>query len=314
MNKYNFDEFSEKYKIKSLKFSRAESVFSALCNYSKTKSISEITKSELINIAKDNMAATPTYMYASHYFKVVKYFYSWMSDFDGVVYKLPSKISANEILLSIFDFSSSHYRNLDDAVDSIINEKITSKDMKPSPIYDAEEVTTIFDMIACTAILFWNGFTIDQIIDVKKSDITGKGVILDGNLVDIQDNHLNILNSVANAECYTPFTRSRYAVFVDSEYLLRNHKIPKFKRTTIFWMISRYNQYVEKHNGRSINLMSLKSDKNFSCLKSYEDSGMSIAKALRRVYKENFSENSISYFENYFIPTYNIWRDVFYRD
>ncbi len=313
MDKYNFALFSERYNIKALKFSRAEAVFESMCDYSKS-GITNITEDDILSLAKDNVAAVASYMYTSHLCTVINHFYEWISEYDGKTYEVPLFVNPNNILLKIVDFKTIHYKDIEDVIESIMKEKHNAKRMKPSAIFDDNEITTIFDMLSCIVILYWYGFSFDQIYEIKRSDVKGDGVELNGSLVNIPEHFMRIINQVLNAKCYTPYTRTRYAVFVESEYLLRNHKTDKFAKTLISWMILRYNQYVSTHQGRVINLISLKSDRTFCEIKKYEDCGLTIKQASRKVYRDYFSQNSITYFEDYVMPMYKIWRDVFYEE
>lgn len=314
MDKYNFALFSEKYNLKVLKFSRAESVFDSMCGYSKIKDISEITEEDIMSVAKDNVAVIASYMYVSHFCKVIKCFYDWMSECDDEIYKIPPFVNIKHILLNIVDFKTIHYKDIDDVLESIMTEKRQAKKMKPSMIFDENEVTTIFDMLACIVILYWYGFSFDQMPEVKRVDIKTDGIKFNGSIIEIPERYIEIINRVSNAKCYTPFTRTRYAEFVESEYLLRSHRTNKFAKTNISWMILRYNQYVEKHGGRVINLVTLKTDKNFCEIKHGEDSGLSVQQASRAVMRNFFSKNSLTYYEEYVRPLYDIWYSFFYGE
>ncbi len=104
-----------------------------------------------------------------------------------------------------------------------------------------------FEIHIAILYLAWYGFSWEEVINVKKTDVVDGGVMRSGELIEMAPDVVSFLEKVKASEGYMQKARGDILrKYVPSEYLIRTERSEKLERNTLFAMIKRLNAVCDK--------------------------------------------------------------------
>lgn len=126
------------------------------------------------------------------------------------------------------------YRSIADLIDCV--EDTVAQN---SNSYD----TTSYDPTISALVLAWYGFTDDQIIRVKRTDVTEDGVVLNGETIRMDRTAAVYLKRLAQSSGYYQQARGLiFHTYAESDYLLRSERYGQFEITRLRQRVSEFNK------------------------------------------------------------------------
>ena len=284
------------------------------------KELNEITREDFIRIISEYNPGN------ARSFRTIKSnirsFIEWSIDLEKMTEQQLTdfiKISYNDISVSD-KFSLYYFKNFD--------ELYVKLEEGINRCADFSEITEEYDTLRTIVYLLWYGFTVSEIISVKKSDIdSNKGIIYRG----VERTPVEIKNEramsviIRYAEAHTmrayKFGRSTPTVltYSESDYLIRTYKnshleesqIPSyFKKINLFHEVTGKKFTPQKlyHSGIFCRANAYEAE-NGSLIKNKRDD---LAEVFRNVQILNMSNADLKYWKNANYTTYLQYKEEFY--
>lgn len=134
-----------------------------------------------------------------------------------------------------------YYRNIAELRDAVENTLLLSKHKMPEKDPDSylPHMAAVY--------LMWYGLSDEQIVSLKKSNVSRQGVDVDGKLLVVPEFVSDTLVRYRDSDGYTQQARGLITIhYLPSDYLFRTCRKDRLNKTNIAWFLTDFNKIAEK--------------------------------------------------------------------
>ena len=192
----------------------------------------------------------------------------------------------------------------------------TEKEHRQQTVSDKSKIPEImrsYDIPVCIYYCIWFGFTLEQIIEIKASDLVDDGIIVDGKIVYMPRSVVKKLKEYRASDGYYHVGRGLiYRPYVPSEYLMRTYLNDRLNVVNARAMLVRFNKICG--NKYSLNFETVYDSGMFYRAYEAEENGLVDFKTVanRRSYFGNKDSSDTAIAARY--AAYQEYKKTFYPD
>lgn len=104
------------------------------------------------------------------------------------------------------------------------------------------QIMKVYDLPVCVIYCIWYGLTLEQIVEIKTTDVKDDGIVVDGSLVYMSRPVVKKLKDFINSDGFVQPTRSFvFRPYVASEYLIRSNRSAQLSVPGVRALLVRFN-------------------------------------------------------------------------
>lgn len=221
--------------------------------------------------------------------KLVLMLYSWLLENGRIDPKLYDAVAALKLedVVRVEELNRYYFKSLDSAIGFV------------SVVAAANGLSQDHDLLNVKAliILLWHGIDLNDIVNIRKKDVSEIGVVIGDELVEIDKKYASILIEFATTDIHNGFPSGKVQDYLPSSYLFRSSRVAQMSANNVNCMLRRFNEVAELY-GHTLSVVALKKNGIFCRVHESKDE-RSLSARMREVVQCNHRAELYEYVHLY---------------